>query len=436
MKKTILILATSLAIFLITFELTLNYAESTVEEDANHINTQAVLLLQKQLDERLTWTDNGKVKDPVRLRNFLKRSLPYDKDESAIVLTDSVGNILLATDPYYEKYKNVEELEEVDSDEMLDSDDMDENVCHYEVVNNNKIYHGYFIKLKYVPWNIVLVCSNSVIFLNAQSFKHFLWFICAVGFLLTLLCAWFVYREAIANLTHRIQLDHELSMAASLQQHMLKKSLLEQTYFTLEAYLRPALNVGGDLYDYAVVNGKLVFCIGDVSGKGMPAALFMAQAISLFRNTVRFIQEPSKIARQINDVLSQENPTMTFCTFIVGTLENGSLRLCNAGHTRPILIRQGTKEFLPLKPHTALGIMEGFGYTTEELQLQSGDTFLLYTDGVTEAKGTEGRLFGDEQLLRSIQPDDTIPSVLRALSSHVGKEPQSDDITMLKLHLK
>jgi len=200
--------------------------------------------------------------------------------------------------------------------------------------------------------------------------------------------------------------------------------------------MQPAKEAGGDLYDYVEKDGKLIFCIGDVSGKGMPAALFMTQVVSLFRSVVRSTAEPSEIASGINNVLASNNPDMTFCTFFVGVLTGDTLTWCNAGHNPPVLLTQGSApQFLKVRPNLALGLMEDFPYTSETMEFTEGKSLLLYTDGVTEAKNQKHNEFTAERLLESLSraSADVINTVLDDVRSFVAGYEQSDDITLVHI---
>ena len=168
----------------------------------------------------------------------------------------------------------------------------------------------------------------------------------------------------------------------------------------------------------------------------MPAALFMTQVLSLFRDATHHSFSPEDIAREINDVLAENNPTMMFCTYIVGVLKGNKLTFCNAGHNKPVIIRKDKQpELLQMRPHTALGLMEGFPYKNESLILAPDDVLLLYTDGVTEAMDVHHEQFGESRLIDALSANnnDYIDSVLSKVESFVGNYEQSDDITILSI---
>ena len=165
----------------------------------------------------------------------------------------------------------------------------------------------------------------------------------------------------------------------------------------------PAKEVGGDLYDFYDRDGKLFFCIGDVSGKGVPAALVMSVTRSLFRSVSTQDKNPQRIVTAMNESLADMNNNDMFVTCFLGVLDlsTGHLKYCNAGHNAPVRIGPGTAAFLDVVPNLALGVVSGTQYKEQETDLSSGEGLFLYTDGLTEAENAEHALFGEKRLLEN-----------------------------------
>ena len=242
----------------------------------------------------------------------------------------------------------------------------------------------------------------------------------------------------------------EIESAAALQQKMVPKTFPTHKLFQLHGMLKSAKDMGGDLYDFIQKDGRLVFCIGDVSGKGMPAALIMSTVHSSFRAAVRRTLQPEEIVSYINEAVAADNETMMFCTFWVGVYspETGELTYCNAGHNAPVLIdSDGKSHFMQICANLPLGVIEDFPYQQQEMTLETGAALLVYTDGVTEAMNINHQQFGDDTLLASTDYSSTsdnnnsskwtaesiVASVYSDVSLHARHEAQSDDITMLCL---
>ena len=239
-------------------------------------------------------------------------------------------------------------------------------------------------------------------------------------------------------------IDGELKVARQIQMSIVPKifpPFPKRKEFNLYAVLHPAKEVGGDLYDFFLIdNDHLCFSIGDVSGKGVPASLFMAVTKTLVKSKVDSDHAPEEILRAVNDELCNENQSGMFVTefLAVLTISTGEVKYANGGHNRPYVLRSdGTLEPLPKTTGIALGAMGGMAYEGASLLLNKGDLLVMYTDGVTEAMNQQGELFGEarlEQALEGNAQDTTqqlIDKIMEAIKHHVKGAEQSDDITLL-----
>ena len=241
-------------------------------------------------------------------------------------------------------------------------------------------------------------------------------------------------------------IEQELKVAHDIQMSMLPKifpPFPERDDIDIYGQLSPAKDVGGDLFDFFILEEKLYFCIGDVSGKGVPASLVMAVTRSLFRNVAAHTSEPDQIAEALNEVLSEGNETNMFVTVFVGILDlgNGLMRYCNAGHDAPMLVGQGVG-LVPCEANLPLGVMPGYQYTLQELTIERGTTIFLYTDGLNEAEDADHMQF-DIQRIQDVaerlleegenQPVTMVEKMVEAVHAFVGDAEQSDDLTMLAI---
>ena len=212
------------------------------------------------------------------------------------------------------------------------------------------------------------------------------------------------------------------------------------------AVMTPAQDVGGDFYDVFHMPGQRIGVVmADVSGKGVPAALFMMVSRTLVKGHAVGALPPGKLLTAINNLLGEENENQMFVTLIFGVLdtENGTFRYANAGHCAPYLVTKGEKpRELPLTQGIALGVWSGIEYADHEVVLQPGDTIFLYTDGVNEAEGPDAELFENFRLEQTLEenagrsPEEINDAVLTAVRAFTGGEHQSDDITCLSLVYK
>jgi sigma-B regulation protein RsbU (phosphoserine phosphatase) len=242
------------------------------------------------------------------------------------------------------------------------------------------------------------------------------------------------------------QIASELRVAREIQMGMLPHdfSYFEQAYHVgFDAVLEPAREVGGDLYGVCAAGPeRLVIFLGDVSGKGIPASMFMVRAISLAQLLSRDEPEPERILARLNDELAADNPSGMFVTFLCAVYEprSGRLTMANAGHCRPVLLPFGDSPRWAVKDlGTALGFEPGIQFERTELTLHEGDTLILYTDGVTEAFNPREECYGNERLLADVRAfggqtaSGITKGLLQKVRAFAGNAPQSDDIAILAL---
>jgi sigma-B regulation protein RsbU (phosphoserine phosphatase) len=254
------------------------------------------------------------------------------------------------------------------------------------------------------------------------------------------------YIEELKDTTaQKASIESELNVANSIQMSMLPNVFPDRDGLDMYASMTPAKEVGGDLYGYLLKDDNLYFCLGDVSGKGVPASLFMAQVTRLFRTLANQQLSPSDICTHMNDALSgDENPTNMFVTLFVGMVDlaSGHLSFCNAGHNPPV-IGGGNHhgDFLEMKPNFPIGVLPGLEFEGEEIESIKGRAMFIYTDGLNEAENREHEQFGDERLLDILRNThfDSAKQVIETLAAEVekhrdGADP-NDDLTMMCLRI-
>lgn len=242
----------------------------------------------------------------------------------------------------------------------------------------------------------------------------------------------------------RERIESELRIGRAIQMSLIPKTFPpfpERREFALHALLEPAREVGGDFYDFFMTDeDHLCLAVGDVSGKGVPAALFMAVTRTFLKALSREETSPSRILERLNDELAEGNDASMFVTLFFGVvdLRNGRLRYASGGHPSPLLSRpDGTVTALSRPRGPLVGALEGMTFDEDERLLQSRDRLLVFTDGITEAMTADGDLFGDDRTasaLSDLAPTscrEVVDGLRRRLATFTGEAEQSDDITLL-----
>ncbi len=248
------------------------------------------------------------------------------------------------------------------------------------------------------------------------------------------------------------RIESELNIAREIQMSMIPKIFPpypERKDIDIYAFIQPAKEVGGDLYDFFIENEKLYFAVGDVSGKGVPASLFMAVTRSVFRSIAVSMGNPASILSAMNNTICEGNDTNMFVTMFVGVLDlkTHELTYSNAGHNPPVIMSETAGvSFVNVGECSGvpIGLFADFVYRNSQVSLAVEDKIVLYTDGLTEAENVNYDLYGDDRLLATLsKPEyaslnvrDLLESVLAEVEGHVAGAPQSDDLTVMAIHIK
>jgi sigma-B regulation protein RsbU (phosphoserine phosphatase) len=236
--------------------------------------------------------------------------------------------------------------------------------------------------------------------------------------------------------TEKKVMDLELHIANGIQMGILRHDFPQDDDMTMYADLLPMREVGGDLYDFSRQGDVLWFIIGDVSGKGIPATMFMSAAVNLFRSALGHQTSPKAIIEEMNAVLSDNNPTLTFVTAFIGRLHipSGQLLFCNAAHMPPMVkSSDNSVRLINMIPNIPLGYEKTFKFVEEGCMLDMDEKLVLYTDGVTEARDTERKMMGEPKWLDIVSHDDDL---LEAVKRYIGEAEPTDDITLMTIRKK
>ena len=235
------------------------------------------------------------------------------------------------------------------------------------------------------------------------------------------------------------RIESELRIAREIQMRMLPHVFPKRRDVDIFAMMTPAKEVGGDLYGYALIDDLLYFCVGDVSGKGVPAALFMAEVTRMFRTLVDGKLTPDTIATRLNHALVEDNDQGMFVTMFIGLidLKTGRMEFCNAGHNPPLL----NGEFMEMETNAPIGLWSEVQYAGEEVKDMHGKTLFVYTDGINEAENINKEQFGDTRLQALLKQDlgdarMTSETIHKAVEEFVGEAEPSDDLTKMCIKLK
>ena len=305
--------------------------------------------------------------------------------------------------------------------------------------------HVYFSPVERTGWSMSIVLPEKELFSGVRRIGMLvkLLQLLGVAMLIVILRVTAKNQAKYQSLNEQKErIENELHIAREIQMAMIPKTFPpfpERKDLDLAASIIPAKEVGGDLYDFFIRDEKLFFCIGDVSGKGIPASLVMAVTRSLFRAMSAHEDSPAKIIASMNDTMSESNESNMFVTFFCGVLDlnAGHLRYCNAGHNPPMILTDAIR-MLPLEPNVPLGILKGMDFVEQETTFNYDDALLLYTDGLSEAENTAHEQFGESRVEEALHgrksAEAHLENIKQKVSLFVGDAPQSDDLTILFIH--
>ena len=303
--------------------------------------------------------------------------------------------------------------------------------------------------LRALPYEGERIITGEMLFLSLQ-FYIFPRCLTLVG--MNAICSTLALRtrklleKQIRDSAAKQQIESELAVATHIQTSMLPAGFPEREEFELYASMTPAKEVGGDFYDFFMLDERhLAIVMADVSGKGVPAALFMVIGKTLIKDHTHGQKDLGEVFTEVNELLCESNSEGLFITAFEGVLDlvTGEFNFVNAGHEMPMIARAG-EAFAPhkLRPGFVLAGMEGMRYKAGSMTLEPGDKIFQYTDGVTEATDSENQLYGMQRLTDALglhmkkSPREIIVSVQEDIDKFVGDAPQFDDITMLCLEYK
>ena len=303
----------------------------------------------------------------------------------------------------------------------------------------------YFAPVERTGWSMSIIIPGNEIYRSLRRMGMMVLFLQILGLLMLVLMlrSFFIEQLRFNDLDKKRQkMQGELQIATGIQMSMVPKTFPpfpERNDLDMASTIDPAKEVGGDLYDFFIRDEKLFFCVGDVSGKGIPAALVMAVTRTTFRNLSASEDSPGRIVKAMNDNLSSMNESNMFVTFFCGVLDlaKGHLRYCNAGHNPPLILSNAISQ-LPVVPNLPLGVLGGMEFEEQETDFAFDDALFIYTDGLTEAENSKHELFGEQRMKASLSgrksAKDHLDNIRRSVAEFVGDAPQSDDLTLLFIH--
>jgi len=296
-------------------------------------------------------------------------------------------------------------------------------------------------------WKISIIIPEDVIFADLNRIGMIVGLLMVLGLALLIFIVWYIGRSnkrLILSIEKNQRMENELHVARTIQMAMLPKvfpPFTDRPDLNLYGIVNPAKEVGGDLYDFFVRQEKLFFCVGDVSGKGVPAALLMVMTHSMFRSVTAHEENAAAIVSEMNKAIARQNMENMFLTLFLGVLDckTGRLDYCNAGHNAPVLRSEGQWKKVDVVANFPLGIEPDFKYEAQTTQMAYNDLLFLYTDGLTEAENSSHELFREHRMLQSLssmaydRPREIIENMQSSVEAFVDGAQQSDDLTMLAI---
>ena len=359
------------------------------------------------------------------------------------------GRVMVSPSKGVAMNKTVQELaEEIKNN--TDYKELNRAMLAGETGSIKMLYRGIKSQAYYAPidrlgWSMCIVIPEDDIFGGIRRINLLVKLLQLLGLAMLIMILRSLVKSQIKyrNLDERKErMERELQIARNIQMAMVPKGnppFPDRHDLDISADIVPAKEVGGDLYDYYIRDGKLFFCIGDVSGKGIPASLVMAVTRSVFRTLSSKEESPAKIVTAMNDSMTEVNDSVMFVTLFCGALDltNGHLRFCNAGHNPPFILTDSIQA-LPVEANLPLGIVPSMVFKEQEYTLAKDDALFLYTDGLSEAENKEHEQFGEDRMMSALSgrksAEEHLENIKRKVGEFVGNAPQSDDLTMLFLH--
>lgn len=296
-----------------------------------------------------------------------------------------------------------------------------------------------------INMELMIVVPNSIIWQSIQWRSLITLLVLIIGIVVLVL----LFRRIELNQKAYLQVENEhkliqneMQIARNIQTGILVHDFIDDDQLSLHATLVPMQSVGGDLYDFYRDGDYVTFIIGDVSGKGMPAAMFMSATVTLFRAAVKHHSSTNAIMEEINSTLSTNNSLMMFVTVFVGRLHlpTGQLTYCNAGHLPPLIVKDGQCRWFEMKEaNVILGLDSTYHFTEQSTTIEHGEQMIVFTDGVTEAENSRKELLGFDRLLERLhavrQPIDD-RTVYDVVCRFCADAEQSDDIAIMNITRK
>lgn len=308
-------------------------------------------------------------------------------------------------------------------------------------------YNTFNEEIDATGWHIEIIIPEDEMFADLNRIGKIVGLLMLLGLGVLIFIIWHAgksNKQLIESTAKNERMESELQIANTIQMAMLPKvfpPFMDRLDLNLYGIVDPAKEIGGDLYDFYVRHNKLFFCIGDVSGKGVPAALVMAMTRSLFRNITAHEEQPAEIVRKMNRAIVDQNAQNMFLTLFLGMMdcETGELQYCNAGHNAPVVMVNGEWLKLNVVPNLPLGIEPEFVFEAQQTKLQHGDTLFLYTDGLSEAENTRHEQYGEERMMKELMdermkglsPRRMVEQMKASVEAFREGADQSDDLTML-----
>ena len=379
------------------------------------------------------------------LGDTLNHNHIYESSFDLLLTKD--GQLVAAPDPESVKPSDVEQIVNIINDKTVpkrESRNKRFKVATFYDHDDNEKGYVYYASFEGKPdWQIAVVCYDDEVFGKLRQVHLTILLTTLAGLIiLGFIINYFIRNNQKLKKTskEKARIDSELHIASNIQKQMLPNRINAAERDDIDIYgtLLPARAVGGDLFDYFIRDEKLFFCIGDVSGKGVPSAMLMAVTHSWFRAASTHQRNPALIMQAINEISCENNESNMFVTLFIGILDlpTGHFYYCNAGHDAPVIVGKGP---LPVKANMPIGLFSDFIYEMQETTLENGATIFLYTDGLTEANDKQHKQFGTDRMMKlldsaaDLSPKELLEKIIHEVQVFSNDIEQSDDLTLLAI---